>query len=919
VDARARVAPDAAAPASGDTGLRRAALPSGKTGATSVARRTAPPVDLELTRYVDPFIGTASSSSPRPVLGGSSGSTFPGASAPFGMLQWSPDTPHGEPSGYNYADDSIEAFSLTHFNGAGCPNNEDFPIMPVLGPLADSPGTDWAPFVSAFDHQHEQASPGYYSVVFRNQIRTELAATDRGALGRFSFPPSKESTVLIDASHHAPGPTTGGIVIDGSSSVSGWGTGGGFCGSGQRFKIYFAARFDRPFVSSGTWNGPLLVPGGRSVEGSAVGAYLVFDTTQATTVSMKVAISYVSVANAKDNLARGVLDWDLATLRRRTEAEWNALLNRIQVTGGTDAQAQQFYTALYHVFLSPNLYGDQNGEYLGFDGQRLTARDFANYQNFSGWDVYRCWVQLMAAIAPQETRDIVRSLLDDGQRGGALPKWSHEGRETNVMVGDPGASFVASAYAFGVRDFDTSAALALMDKAATDPNTHSQDYAIRPELADYLALHYVPEQPAVTLEYASADFAIARYAKALGDEARYRAYMTRAQYWQNVFNLDSGYVQSRRRDGSWVTPLEPGAWAYFVEGNSAQYTWMVPHNLAAVFALMGGESTAISRLDLLFEALNAGFDQPHFYMGNEPQFATPWAYSFAGAAYKTQETVRRILTETFHVGAAGLPGNDDLGATSAWYVWAALGMYPAVVGTDLLVLHGPLFPSALVRLGNGNVLEIKAPGAGEGAAYVQSLRVNGQASQKSWLSFSELGNGASLELEMRDAPNPSWGARLADRPLSFQQEMQAVQPSPPAGHNWALGRPAVSSAPCTTAESADKVTDGRLAGDSKWCSQALAPFVQVDLGAIRPIASVVISHAGLGAESTARNTRDFQIDVSADAASWTQVVGVSGNTASRTRHPLPNVTARHVRLRVSAPTSGDDATARIYELEVLSP
>jgi predicted alpha-1,2-mannosidase len=892
-----------------------------RAGETGTPLRAEPPGDQALTRLVNPLIGTAASSASRPVLHGDGGSTFPGASAPFGMLQWSPDTPHGQPSGYNDADDTIEAFSLTHFNGAGCPNNEDFPIMPVLGPLVASPALDWTPYSARFDHALQRATPGYYAVTLApQQIKVELTATGRVALGRFSFPPSHDATILIDASHHAQELAPGAIAIDGPNSVSGWGLNGDFCGQGQRFKIYFAASFDRPAVRLGTWDGPALRPAQASAEGARVGGYLVFDTSQAASVLMKVAISYVSVANAKQNLEAAGPAFDFDALQQRTDRDWNALLNRIQVRGGTPEQTTQFYSALYHVLLAPNLYSDANGEYLAFDGQRVSARDFVDYQNFSGWDIYRSWVQLMAMIAPSETRDMVRSLLDDGQRGGALPRWGHEGRETGVMVGDPGALIVANAHAFGVRDFDTKAALALMDKAGTHADTRSQDFAIRPGLADYIARQYVPEQPAVTLEYASADFAIARFAHALGDDKKSRAYLTRAGYWRNVFNPESGFVQSRGSDGAWSAAFDPGSGQYFVEGNAAQYTFMVPHDLAGLFEQMGGASTAIARLDLLFEQLNAGWTQPYFYIGNEPQFATPWAYNFAGAAHKTQETVRRILGETFHAGASGLPGNDDLGATSSWYVWAALGMYPAIVGTDILVMHGPLFPEIDVRLARGRVLRIRARGAGADAPYVQSVRVNGGATQRSWLRFAELSAGGKLEFVMGTAPNPRWGAAPADRPPSFAARAPSkAQAAPPLGRNLALGHQVTGSEPCTPFEGAGNVVDGKLAGDSKWCSRAPERFVQVDLGAKRPIAAIVIAHAGLGAESTDRNTRDYEIDVSDDASHWTRVVAVADNHKSRTVHTLTRVQARHVRIRIATPTSAPDEGARIYELEVHGP
>jgi hypothetical protein len=494
---------------------------------------------------------------------------------------------------------------------------------------------------------------------------------------------------------------------------------------------------------------------------------------------------------------------------------------------------------------------------------------------------------------------------------------------------------VASGHAFGARDFDAAAALDLMNRSGSQAG-------IRSHLGSYLRSGYLPDA-ATTLENASADFAVSRFAAALGDPGLAATYAARARSWQNVYNPATGYVQPRLPDGRWLTPFDPASDHGFVEGNAAQYTFMIPHDLPALFGRLGGNGEAVARLDHLFRELNAGIVRPHFYIGNEPQFATPWAYHFAGAPAKSSAVVRRILDESFDTGPGGLPGNDDLGATSSWYVWAALGLYPAVPGTDLLALHGPLFPSVEIDQGRGQKLRIRGAGAGPGAPFVRSLAVSGQPTSRAWLRHAELA-GATLDFTMAAQGDPTWGAAAADAPPRFADAAVEV----------ARGKRATGSRPCGPAFGAEKAVNGSLAGDGdKWCSDASARWLQidlgkkvsvigfvvqhagirggslsdkwcshgkkwlaVDLGAPAKLTRVVLKHAGSGGENAAWNTRDFKISVSGDGSAWTPAVEVKGNRDSVTTHPLPGLAARHVRLDVITPTRTKDDGARIYELEV---
>ncbi|MGC9669156.1 GH92 family glycosyl hydrolase [Planosporangium sp. 12N6] len=902
----AAVAVPVTASAAPATGTQATGTQATGTQATGTQR---PAAAASLTQYVNPFIGTDDSNSPNPVGGGAGGSTYPGAVVPFGMVQFSPDTPTASPSGYRDSDRTIEEFSLTHFDGAGCPNNEDIGILPVTGALGASPGTNWTGYASGYTKSNEAAAPGYYrNRLDRYATGVELTATTRTGLARLTYPATTSAALLVNTSRSATGNRSGSISISGTR-ITGSVTAGGFCGSSKTFKIYFAIEFDRAPTGFGTWNGGTVSAGSNSTSGVNTGGYVTFDTTASQTVAAKIGLSYVSIANAGANLSAENPGFDFAGVRAGADSAWNTALNRVQVTGGSPADLQKFYTALYHVMQSPNVASDVGGQYLGFDNAVHTA-NHPVYQNYSGWDIYRSWAALVAFVAPDVMTDVVKSMVLDGQQGGLLPKWSQATNEDFIMTGDPGPIVVASAYAFGVRGFDTAAALALMRKSASGGTT--QGSPIRGRESGYESRHYITEDPSDSLEYSASDFAIAQFAKALGDTAAHDTYMTRAQWWRNVFNPDSGYVHRRNADGTWPWPLDPASPSGYTEGNAAQYTWMVPYHLAGLIDLMGGAPTAVQRLDHHFTQLNGGLSLPYFYIGNEPEHGVPWAYHFAGRPSGTSTAVRRVMSESFTTGAGGLPGNDDLGATSAWYVWAALGMYPVTPGADTLALHGPQFPSVLIQRPGGN---IQITGGSASAPYVQSLAVNGVATTHSYLRYGDVANGATLAYTMGASPG-GWGTGAGDVPPSFTAGAAPPPAAPQLGPNLALNRPTTASAACAATETAAKAVDGSLAGNSKWCSLTSQAFLQVDLGSAQNVSAFVVKHAGLGGETTGWNTGAFTIQTSVDGSAWSAAVTVTGSRASRTYHPVPTRSARYVRFTATTPTNNGNNATRIYELEV---
>ncbi|SHG03398.1 GH92 family glycosyl hydrolase [Streptoalloteichus hindustanus] len=770
-----------------------------------------PPEDL--ARWVNPFVGTEPGG-PDHGTGGGAGNTFPGPTVPFGLLQWSPDTATHQHGGYYYPDNRIRGFSLTHLSGPGCSTYQDVPFMPYVGEVSTSPATDPARYVSTFAHSNERATAGYYSVALDNGAQVELTSTQRTGVGRFSYPQGKPATLLVNVSGSVSGADDAEVTV-GRDTVSGWVTSGRFCGAANRYRLYFHATFDQPFTSVGTWKNGAVTPGrtterggaepkidlertqppknraaeeagaaadrpggtsGRqdtTVSGPGTGAFVTFDTAEERTVTAKVAISFVSLEGAQRNLREENRNRGFEDVHEAARQAWNERLNQIRVRGGTDAQRTTFYTALYHSLLQPNVFSDVDGQYIGFDGRiHRTDRGHAAYSNFSGWDVYRSEMQLLSLLAPDEASDMVRSLVSFAEQGGAWDRWTVANDFTGVMVGDPYHVMVASAYAFGARDFDAGAALRSMVRGATVP---TQGYKERPGLEDYLKLGYVPfgvegvwGPPATTLEYTSADFAIADLARRLGDTETWRTFTRRSQFWQNLFNPGSGYLQARNRDGSFVEPFDPGSPSHWVEGNAAQYTWMVPHNARGLITAMGGDAEVVRRLDTFFTKLNAGPREPYAFLGNEPIMHTPWLYAFAGQPYKAQSVTRRAVNELFGPGPNGLMGNDDLGQMSSWYVWAAMGMYPAIPGRAELVLNSPLFERVEIRRPGGQQIVVRARGAAADRPYVSGLRVNGDATSRTWLPESFVEQGGELDFVLSGAADPRWGSDPADAPPSFR-------------------------------------------------------------------------------------------------------------------------------------------------------
>lgn len=806
--------------------IRRAGIVTLAVLATSAGTASAAPAPAAgPASHVRVFAGTR----PGPgTFGG--GHNFPGAALPFGMVQLSPDTTPAERNGrggYDYRDSHLSGFSFTHLAGAGCPLYGDFPLLPTTEPLESSPAGASSlldgKFQPGFSHAHESGRPGYYSVLLNpvggGNIGAELTATTRTGFARFAFPRNPHSSVLIDAGGSAQPDDFAGVSVDPARrEIDGVASSGLFCGQRPRYRIYIAAVFDRPFSAYGTWGRKALEPGASEASDSEApaanpaisadaGAYATFDTRRNRTVLARVGVSFVSVADARANLEAEDPNLGFGTIAHRAEGAWNKALGRIRVSGGPPRLLDTFYTALYHAFLAPRTFSDVGGAYIGMDGLLHRARGRIQYADFSGWDVYRTEIQLLSILAPQRASEIVRSLLADAEQSGCLPRWSYANGQSMTMVGDSADPLIASAAAFGADAFDHAAALAAMLKGAEgECRSANGEYVERQGIGPYLALGYVPYDldanvrnansiygspdtvwgsAATSLEYAVDDFAIAQLAaRYASDPAAYRRFMQRSGNWRKLFDRGSGMIEPRYEDGAFPTEYDNLRGGGFVEGDSAQYTWMVPQDPAGLFREMGGPLKASGRLRGFLRELNGGpggTHTDHALLGNEPTLHVPWLYDWARRPDMTEATVRRGL-RLFSPSPDGYPGNDDLGTLSAWYVFGALGLYPEVPGVGLLAISSPLFPRAVVSLPHHRRLTIIAaastaeghgkrrhmvPMAVARAPYIEGLRVDGHTASQPWTTYCALSRGANLAYQLGPRADRRWGSSARAVPPSF--------------------------------------------------------------------------------------------------------------------------------------------------------
>ncbi len=735
-----------------------------------------------LARFVNPLIGTEKM-----------GHTYPGATVPFGSVQLSPDTDtlpyavngryNGDVykycAGYQYTDKTIVGFSHTHFSGTGHSDLGDFLIMPTVGAVQLNPGTADAPetgFRSRFSHSTEVAEPNYYKVQLEDDhIQAEMTTTTRVGMHQYTFPKSDQAHVILDLMHGIYNYDDKNVwtflrvendtLVTGYRQTNGW---------ARTRTVYFAMTFSKPFVAYGNRNFSSRKPyrgfWGRfdqsrnfpEIAGEQIRAYFDFKTEEGEKIKIKFALSPVSTANALLNLRTETPGWDFNRVKQQGQEAWNRELGKINVQMQNPDDMRNFYTAMYHAFISPTVYMDVNGEYKGLDQNIHQTKGFTNYTTFSLWDTYRALHPLFNLVQPARNRDMINSMLAHYHQSAEhmLPVWSHYANENWCMSGYHSVSVLADAVIKGNTNFDPQEALAACVQTA---RTGYYD-----ALGVYEKLGWVPEDKkqgtsvSATLEFAYDDWCIAQLARKLNKTALYDEFIKRSQNWKNVYDASIGYMRPRMSDGSFrknfdvLSTNNQG----FIEGNAWNFSLFVPHDPAGLIQAMGGNKFFVPHLDSLFtmhlpdkffeetEDITRDGIIGNYVHGNEPSHHVAYLYNFTDQPWKTQERIRMILKKQYHPSTDGLGGNDDCGQMSAWYIFSSLGFYPIAPGSDRYELGSPAVDHAVLQLEKGKTLTIETKNQGENNVYVQKVLLNGKPLNRHFITHGEIINGGTLTFYM---------------------------------------------------------------------------------------------------------------------------------------------------------------------------
>jgi len=756
--------------------LRAPALVASLSAVVVVAGSCAPPdvpdrlAEPDAATAVDPFIGT-----------GGHGHTYPGATVPFGMVQVSPDNGRSGwdwSSGYHWSDSVLTGFSHTHLSGTGIGDLLDVLVMPVTGQLdlsVDTLPDGTRPWADRLDHADERAEPGYYAVKLqRSGIGVELTATPRVGLHRVLYPEGADPGLVVDLGFHENWDTPtrtelrrlADTLFVGRRYSRGW---------AAHERVYFALATSRPVVRVE-----------RAMASPRTRALLRFAPSAATEpILFKVAISYVDESGALGNLRAEAPGWDFDAARGRAAAAWEAELSKVRISGGSEADRTIFYTALYHTRLAPVLFEDVDGRYRGGDGRVHRARGFVNHSIFSLWDTFRAAHPLNTILDAPRVHDLVASMLAFRREYGLLPVWSLVGDETNTMTGNHAVPVVVDAVLKGLAGVDPHEAL-----TAT---VESQTSGLR-DLDDYATYGYVPSELGVeavtkTLEYAYDDATIARLAAFLGEGEVADHFLHRSHGWREVYDPTTGFMRGRHADGSWVTPFDPLRSDHrintdYTEGNAWQHSWFVPHDAAGLVEAMGGDQAFVRHLDDLFDqdttvvGENASPDISgligQYAHGNEPSHHIAYLYAWAGRPDRTADRVRQIIDTQYRAAPDGLAGNEDCGQMSAWYVFSALGFYPADPASGVYVLGTPRFDEARLRV-QGGTFVVRAVRSGPEDRYVRGVRLNGRPWPFTYVRHADVAAGGSLEIILGPTPDASWGREWWQRPPSDSDTPAVVE------------------------------------------------------------------------------------------------------------------------------------------------
>ena len=713
----------------------------------------------EITKYVNPFIGTGA------IDGGLSGNNYPGATSPFGMIQLSPDTSEapnwGDASGYDYNRNTIFGFSHTRLSGTGASDLIDITLMPTSSGRTSS----------AFTHDEEKARPGYYQVMLKDEnINAELTTTQRNGIHRYQYPAGKDAEIILDMDHSADKGSWGRRIInsqirilndhavEGYRIITGW---------AKLRKIYFYMEFSSPILTSTLRDGGRVHENTAVINGTNLHGCFRFGQLNGKPLTCKVALSSVSMENARQNMEQEAPHWDFDRYVAAADADWEKQLGEIEVKG-TEVQKEIFYTALYHTMIQPNTMSDVNGEYMAADyTTRKVANNETHYTTFSLWDTFRASHPLYTLLEPERVTDFVKSMIRQYEYYGYLPIWQLWGQDNYCMIGNHSIPVITDAILKGIPGIDMEKAYEAVYNSSVTSHPNSpfevwEKYGFMPE-------NIQTQSVSITLEQAFDDWCVAQLAAKLNKDADYQRFHKRSEYYRNLFHPKTKFFQSKNDKGEWIEPFDPYQYGGngghpFTEGNAWQYFWYVPHNIQALMELTGGTKAFEQKLDTFFTSTYKSEQMNHnasgfvgqYAHGNEPSHHVAYLYNFAGQPWKTQKYVSHILNTLYNNTSSGYAGNDDCGQMSAWYVFSAMGFYPVNPADGRYIIGSPLLDECTLKLAGNKEFRIRTIRKSPEDIYIQSVTLNGKKHKDFFITHQDIMNGGTMVFKMGKKPS-GWG------------------------------------------------------------------------------------------------------------------------------------------------------------------
>ncbi len=713
----------------------------------------------EITKYVNPFIGTGA------IDGGLSGNNYPGATSPFGMIQLSPDTSEapnwGDASGYDYNRNTIFGFSHTRLSGTGASDLIDITLMPTSSGRTSS----------AFTHDEEKARPGYYQVMLKDEgINAELTTTQRNGIHRYQYPAGKDAEIILDMDHSADKGSWGRRIInsqirilndhavEGYRIITGW---------AKLRKIYFYMEFSSPILTSTLRDGGRVHENTAVINGTNLHGCFRFGQLNGKPLTCKVALSSVSMENARQNMEQEAPHWDFDRYVAAADADWEKQLGKIEVKG-TEVQKEIFYTALYHTMIQPNTMSDVNGEYMAADyTTRKVANNETHYTTFSLWDTFRASHPLYTLLEPERVTDFVKSMIRQYEYYGYLPLWQLWGQDNYCMIGNHSIPVITDAILKGIPGIDMEKAYEAVYNSSVTSHPNSpfevwEKYGFMPE-------NIQTQSVSITLEQAFDDWCVAQLAAKLNKDADYQRFHKRSEYYRNLFHPKTKFFQSKNDKGEWIEPFDPYQYGGngghpFTEGNAWQYFWYVPHNIQALMELTGGTKAFEQKLDTFFTSTYKSEQMNHnasgfvgqYAHGNEPSHHVAYLYNFAGQPWKTQKYVSHILNTLYNNTSSGYAGNDDCGQMSAWYVFSAMGFYPVNPADGRYIIGSPLLDECTLKLAGNKEFRIRTIRKSPEDIYIQSVTLNGKKHKDFFITHQDIMNGGTMVFKMGKKPS-GWG------------------------------------------------------------------------------------------------------------------------------------------------------------------